>query len=219
MIVQNITKTYEGRKVLDVQQFEFEKGKIYAVVGANGSGKSTFAKVLSGTVKAESGTVEANGIIRYSPQKNYAFRMSALKNVLMAGKGKEDKAKAKNLLKALGMEHLIKAPAHKLSGGETAKMALARVMMQPCDWLILDEPCAAMDVQSTLKTEELIRAYVKECGCAAIIITHSLKQAERISDIVLYFEDGVLAEYGESAELLHNPKSEKTKAFLDFYAI
>ena len=59
MIVQNITKTYEGRKVLDVQQFEFEKGKIYAVVGANGSGKSTFAKVLSGAVKADGGTVEA----------------------------------------------------------------------------------------------------------------------------------------------------------------
>ena len=117
------------------------------------------------------------------------------------------------------MEHLIKANAHKLSGSETAKMALARVLMKPCDYLILDEPCAAMDVQSTLKTEELVKAYCEKHGCAVILITHSLKQAERIADEVLYFEEGVLTEYGKSAELLHNPKSEKTRAFLDFYTI
>ncbi len=219
MTVRDLTKTYDGRRVLNVEAFEFEKGKIYAVVGANGSGKSTFAKILAGAVKADSGTVEANGVIRYSPQKNYAFRMSTLKNVLMAGKGKQDKKRAKELLEKLGMEHLIKTPAHKLSGGETAKMALARVMMQKCDYLILDEPCAAMDVQSTLKTEELVKAYCTECGCAVIIITHSLKQAERVSDEVLYFEEGILTEHGVSTELLHNPKSEKTKAFLDFYTI
>ena len=218
MIVQNLTKSYEGRQVLSVLNFEFEKGKIYAVVGANGSGKSTFAKLLSGSEKADGGSVEDTGVIRYSPQKNYAFRMSTLKNVVMAG-GKKDKAKAMELLKALDMERLAKTPAHKLSGGETAKMALARVMMQPCDYLILDEPCAAMDVKSTLKTEELIKAYCKECGCGVIIITHSLKQAERVSDEVLYFEEGKLTEYGKSETVLHNPKSEKTKAFLDFYAI
>ena len=219
MNILPFSKTYEGRRVLDFPGMTAEPGKIYAIIGANGSGKSTFAKLLAGALKADGGSVEAKGVIRYSPQKNYAFRMSTLKNVTMAGKGKEDKAKAKELLEKLDMGHLTKTPAHKLSGGETAKMALARVMMQPCDWLILDEPCAAMDVQSTLKTEELVKAYCAECGCAAIIITHSLKQAERISDIVLYFEDGVLAEYGESGELLHNPKSEKTKAFLDFYTI
>lgn len=218
MTVNNLTKTYDGRSVLTVSRFEFEKGKIYAVVGANGSGKSTFAKVLAGAIKADSGSVETDGVIRYSPQKNYAFRMSTLKNVVMAG-DKKEKAKAKELLEKLDMGHLLKTPAHKLSGGETAKMALARVMMQPCDYLVLDEPCAAMDVKSTLKTEELIREYVKECGCAVIIITHSLKQAERISDEVLYFEEGILEECGKSEIVLHNPKSEKTKAFLDFYAI
>ncbi len=218
MIVRDLTKTYDGRSVLTVSRFEFEKGKIYAVVGANGSGKSTFAKVLAGAVKADGGIVETEGVIRYSPQKNYAFRMSTLKNVVMAGE-KKDKAKAKGLLEKLDMGHLLKTPAHKLSGGETAKMALARVMMQPCDYLILDEPCAAMDVKSTLKTEEIVREYVKECGCSVIIITHSLKQAERISDEVLYFEEGILEECGKSEIVLHNPKSEKTKAFLDFYAI
>lgn len=219
MIVRNLTKTYDGRQVLSVSDFEFEKGKIYAVVGANGSGKSTFAKLLAGNLKADGGSVEESGVIRYSPQKNYAFRMSTLKNVLLAGSGKKDRAKAMELLKALDLEHLAKTPAHKLSGGETAKMALARVMMQSCDYLILDEPCAAMDVKSTLKTEELIKAYCKEWGCGVIIITHSLKQAERVSDEVLYFEEGLLTEYGESEIVLHNPKSEKTKAFLDFYTI
>ena len=219
MIVRDITKIFDGRRVLDASYFEFEKGKIYAVVGANGSGKSTFAKVLAGVLKADGGKIEHCGEIRYLPQKNYAFRMSVLKNVTMAGKGKADKEKAKELLVSLGMEHLIKSPAHKLSGGETAKMALARVMMEKCDYLILDEPCAAMDVQSTLKTEELIKAYCEKTGCAVIILTHSLKQAERISDEVIYFEDGILTEHGKSEIVLHNPKSEKTRAFLEFYSI
>ncbi|MBQ8831392.1 MAG: ATP-binding cassette domain-containing protein [Oscillospiraceae bacterium] len=222
MIVRDLTKTYDGRKVLDVKHFEFEKGRIYAVVGANGSGKSTFAKVLAGVISSDEANCilrDKTCVVRYSPQKGYAFRMSTLKNVTMAGKGKRDREKAKELLKSLDMEHLMKTPAHKLSGGETAKMALARVMMEKCDYLILDEPCAAMDVQSTLKTEELVKAYCEKCGCAVIIITHSLKQAERISDRVLYFEEGILTESGASAEILHNPKSEKTRAFLDFYTI
>ena len=218
MIVKNLTKIFDGRKVLNVESFEFEKGKVYAVVGANGSGKSTFARVLAGALKADSGEVKCEGTVRYSPQKNYAFRMSTLKNVVLAS-GKKDKKRAKELLTKLDMGHLLKTPAQKLSGGETAKMALARVMTEPCDWLILDEPCAAMDVKSTLVAEELIKSYVKECGCAVIIITHSLKQAERVSDMVLYFDEGKLIEYGESETVLHNPKSEKTKAFLDFYAI
>ena len=219
MIARNLTKIFEGRKVLDLSYFQFEKGKIYAVVGANGSGKSTFAKVLAGVLKADSGKIENSGEVRYLPQKNYAFRMSVLKNVTMAGKGRADKNKAKEILVSLGMEHLIKSPAHKLSGGETAKMALARVMMEESDYLILDEPCAAMDMQSTLKTEELIKAYCERTGCAVILVTHSLKQAERLSDVVLYFEEGALIEYGESEKILHNPESAKTKAFLDFYAI
>lgn len=221
MIVREIKKSYDGRTVLNVERFEFEKGKIYSVVGANGSGKSTFAKVLTGVVSADSGSIERSrdSVLRYLPQKNYAFRMSTIRNVTMAGEGRKDREKALALLKELGMEQLAKTPAHKLSGGETAKMALARVMMQRCDYLILDEPCAAMDVQSTLKTEELVKRYCEECGCTVILITHSLKQAERVSDEVLFFESGCLVEYGKAMDVLHDPKSEKTRAFLDFYTI
>ena len=74
------SKTYEGTKVLDFPGMELEPGKIYAVIGANGSGKSTFAKILAGMVKPDrKGNRVDAGTVGYMPQKNYAFRMSTQK--------------------------------------------------------------------------------------------------------------------------------------------
>jgi len=150
------------------------------------------------------------------PQKNYAYRMTTIRNILLNGK---DPERAASLMDALQIRHLEQKRADKLSGGETARMALARLMMKRYDLVLLDEPTAAMDMETTLLSEKLIVSYVRETGCALILVTHSLQQARRIADEVWYFHKGKLLETGSQEQLLTAPVQPQTKQFLNFYGI
>ena len=120
---------------------------------------------------------------------------------------------------ALQIRHLEHKRADRLSGGETARMALARLMMKSYDLVVLDEPTAAMDMETTLLSEKLIVSYVQETGCALVLVTHSLQQARRIADEVWYFHKGKLLEFGPQEQVLYTPKQPETKQFLEFYGV
>ena len=216
MKIEAFSKSYEGICVLDFPGIEVQPGKIYAVIGANGSGKSTFAKVLTGIIPADRKGHFLSGNMGYMPQKNFGFRMSTKANLLLNG---SDEARADRLMEAIQIQHLANKRADKLSGGETARMALARLMMKQYDIVILDEPTAAMDMETTLLSEKLITQYVQETNCALILVTHSLQQARRIADEVLYFHKGKLLEYGPSETLLSCPQKAETRQFLEFYGV
>ena len=217
MKISAFSKTYEKRTVLDFPGMDIEPGRIYAIIGANGSGKSTFAKILAGILPPDQkGRLLERGTIGYMPQKNYAFRMSTKANILLNGK---DTARAEALMDAIQIRHLENKRADHLSGGETARMALVRLMMKRYDLVLLDEPTAAMDMETTLLSEKLIVDYVRETGCALVLVTHSLQQARRIADEVLYFHKGVLLERGPRERVLEAPAQPETRAFLDFYGI
>lgn len=217
MNIQAFTKTYDGRTVLDFPTMALAPGTIYAVIGANGCGKSTLAKVLTGTIKSDQKKkVLAGAEIGYMPQKNFAFRMSTKANILLNGK---DPAKAAQLMQALHIDHLADKPAHRLSGGETARMALARLMMKDYGVVVLDEPTAAMDIETTLLSEQLILHYVQQTHCVLILITHSLQQARRIADQIWYIHQGSLLEHGSKDDLLHTPQTAELKTFLEFYGV
>ena len=217
MKITSFSKTYDGRTVLDFPGMELQTGKIYAVIGANGSGKSTLAKILAGILPADQKEKHGDGgSIGYMPQKNYAFRMSTRANILLNGR---DEARAGKLIDSLQLRHLESKRADKLSGGETARMALARLTMRSYDLVILDEPTAAMDMETTLLSENLITEYVRQTGCAMILVTHSLQQARRIADEVIYFHKGKLLEHGTKEQMLSAPAMAETKQFLEFYGI
>ena len=207
------SKTYDGRMVLDFPGLELKSGKIYAILGANGSGKSTFSRIAAGILPADQ-KCRISGSVGYLPQKPYAFRASVKKNILLTG-GEEEKAAA--LMDALQIRHLEKKRADRLSGGETARMALARLMMKRYDLVILDEPTAAMDMETTSAAEELILKYAKETGCILILVTHSLQQARRVADEAIYFHKGKLLESDDAAKLLYQPTQPETRQFLEFY--
>ena len=215
MKIAAFTKTYEGRRVLDFPGLELERGLIYAVIGANGSGKSTFAKILAGVLPADKKLRYSDASsVGYMPQKNYAYRMSTLSNILLNG---SDRARADLLMEKLQIKALENKRANRLSGGETARMALARLMMKSYELVILDEPTAAMDMETSSLSEEMIVDYVKETGCTLLLVTHSLQQAKRIADRVLYFHKGQLLEQGEKDVLLYKPQKPETRQFLEFY--
>ena len=211
------SKTFDGRTVLDFPGMDLKPGTIYAVIGANGSGKSTFAKVLSGILAADKrGKYYDGGTVGYMPQKVYAYRMSTRDNILLNGK---DTHRAEYLMDATQIRHLEKKRADRLSGGETARMALARLMMKSYDMVLLDEPTAAMDMETTLLSEKLIVDYVKTTGCALVLVTHSLQQARRIADQVWYFHKGALLESGSKEQVLEAPEKADTRQFLEYYGV
>jgi ABC-type multidrug transport system ATPase subunit len=211
------SKTYNKRVVLDLPELELPKGQITAVIGPNGSGKSTFAKILAGIEHADRKDPILPGIsVGYLPQKSFPFRMSTEKNILQNG---NDRARAAELMKALDIGGLAGQSAKKLSGGETARMALARLLMGQYDLLILDEPTSAMDMESTLASERLIADYCHKTGCAVLLITHSIQQARRMARQVAFLHQGKLIEQGETDLVLSKPSQAETKQFLDFYGI
>ncbi len=217
MKTKAFSKTYNRRTVLTLPELTLPEGKITAVIGANGSGKSTFAKILAGIEKADEAQPILSGVtVGYLPQKSFPFRMSTEKNILQNGK---DPARAAELMKALGIDALAGQSAKKLSGGETARMALCRILMRRYDLLILDEPTTAMDMESTLAAEKLIRETCKEQNCALVLITHSISQARRIADRVIFLERGELVEQGAAGRVLTAPEREQTRRFLEFYGI
>ena len=215
MKIAAFTKTYEGRRVLDFPGLELQRGLIYAVIGANGSGKSTFAKILAGVLPADKKLRYSDASsVGYMPQKNYAYRMTTLSNILLNG---SDRGRADALMEKLQLKDLENKRADRLSGGETARMALARLMMKSYELVILDEPTAAMDMETSSLSEEMIVDYVKDSGCTLLLVTHSLQQAKRIADRVLYFHKGQLMEQGEKEAVLYNPQRSETRQFLEFY--
>ena len=210
------TKTYNKRVVLDLPELMLPEGKITAVIGPNGSGKSTFAKILAGIERADDRRPVLSGVsVGYLPQKSFPF-MSTEKNILQNG---NDPARASALMKALGIEALAGQSAKKLSGGEMARMALCRILMRRYALLILDEPTAAMDMESTLAAEECIRRYCNETGCGVLLITHSISQARRLADQIVVLHEGKLIEQGDAECVLSSPREEQTRRFLEFFGV
>lgn len=198
MILPALKKTYQGQVVLDIPSIEVADGSIVAICGQNGSGKSTLAKILAGIEKPDTDAkmdISAKSV-GYLPQQSYAFHMSVRRNVLLNKDPKRTKAEnvahAEALLQKIGLEGMTKKNAKKLSGGETQKMALARLLMKPYDLLILDEPTASMDTASLPTAEALIRDYQSSTGCTILIITHSPEQAQRLADQIIHLENGEL---------------------------
>lgn len=213
MILPAFSKTYHGVKVLDFPGLELQPGKIYAILGANGSGKSTFAKIAAGILPADQ-KCRIPGSVGYLPQKPYAFRMTLRKNILLTAGRPEQ---ADELMRTLSLTELKEKRADRLSGGETARMAMARLMMKRYDMVILDEPTAAMDMESTSAAEELILKYVRETDCVLTLVTHSLQQARRVADEAIYFHKGRLLENGPAEHVLYHPALAETRKFLEFY--
>lgn len=216
MRIPALQKQYDGRMVLDTPELTLEEGKLYAVLGANGSGKSTFARILAGILSADNHSRLPEDIrVGYLPQKSYAFRTTVLKNILL---GNGDEKKAHELIAAFSLEELKMHQARSLSGGEIQRMSLARMLMKTYDLLILDEPTSAMDRKSILRSEEILGER-RDAGDTILLITHSVQQASRLADDVIFLDGGKLIERGPAPEVLHEPKQPETREFLEFFGV
>lgn len=220
--LRNVVQRFGGRIVLEIPTLQFVPGRRYGLIGENGSGKTTLIRMLAGTGKPTSGTIEGleGKKVGYLPQSPYAFSFSVLQNVALALNGHGDaKEIAQKALVAVGMESLMDARGDRLSGGEAQRMALARVLVRSYEVLLLDEPTSSTDVRSMDLIETTLKEYVQKTQCTLIFSTHSPAQALRLADEVLYLEKGRLVEQGLAETLFHSPQDERTKAFLRHWSL
>ena len=217
--LSQIQKRYGFRVALDLPELAIPVGEKLALIGPNGSGKSTLLRLLAGVIRAEQGVISLGDLgragIGYLPQNPYAFDLSVQKNVELALSGEPEKAKlAQAALERVGLLHLAKARANRLSGGETQRMALARVLAKPRKLLLLDEPTASADIRAIDQIERAVFDFAEQTKCTLILSTHMPSQALRLSTHVLALDEGRIGEVGETTPVLHAPKAESTKEFL-----
>ena len=219
--IQNLKKSFQGRLVLDIPSLILEPGIRYAIIGANGSGKSTLLKLIAGVIPPDEGSIhiplQEREALGYMPQRVYAFRQSVLKNVMMALPSTQKniaREAAMEALKQVGMDHMAHLPGNRLSGGESQRMAFARMLVRPRPFLFLDEPTSAADIKGNDMVEEALLSYHAASGCGMVMATHSLAQASRLAQELLYMDHGILVERGPTKEVLHHPKSPQLQEFL-----
>lgn len=225
--MENATKDYGNTQVLDIEKFEFKEG-IYVILGSNGSGKSTLLNCISGLDKLSSGNIlyngnELNNSIKNSisllVQKPYLFRKTSYENIVSGLKFKrispeETDNRIKKYLHYFDVEALLNKKSHWLSGGERAKISLLRTAVLEAEVTMLDEPTAGMDIESSMKAEELIKD-MSVGSRTVLIVTHDVYQAKRIADYVIFMDKGKIIEMGQKEAVLMNPSNALVKQMLN----
>lgn len=216
----NLKKSYGSREVLNINSLTVNKGETVVIVGPNGSGKSTLLKIIAGIIEKTEGKIECSGKIYYLPQQSIPFRKTVKDNVMFSVKDSDEKEeRCEMILKELSLTDFANKNATGLSGGECQRLALARVLINAGDFLLLDEPSSAADIEGTEIIEKAITNYKEKYGSGILMTTHSPRQAKALADRVIMLCDGKIAEEGSPDELLSSPKTQWGKKFIDMWKI
>ena len=204
-------------------------GRTTALVGPNGSGKSTVCAVVAGLLDAEGGRVVLGGRVLDGPegfvpagrrevallsQEPGVFtHMSVLGNVVFAlrcqgASRRQARVRARCELAAVGASHLALRSGGALSGGQAARVALARALATRPRLLVLDEPMSALDVTARQEMRALVARRAAEEGLTALVVTHDVLDVTALADDVVVLEGGRVAERGATAEVLAAPVSD-----------
>lgn len=231
----NVTFAYNENKVLENLSFKLEEGKVYALVGHSGSGKSTIAKLLSGFYKVDNGSIKIGGrpledykkktlvnSISFVFQDSKLFKKSIYDNVALSNKSasREEVMKAMSLS---GCDEIINKFEDKentiigskgvyLSGGEQQRIAIARAMLKKSKIVIMDEASASIDPDNEYELQKAFKNLMK--GKTVIMIAHRMTSIRSVDEI-LVLEDGKIIERGSDQELI--AKGKKYKDLLELY--
>ena len=238
--ISNFSKRFGDLQVLRDISLSVKQGEIISIIGPSGSGKSTLLRCAAMLETADSGNlaygdipVMENGV--YSTKENLKaarnrfglvfqnFNLfphySVMRNIIDAPlcvqkrKKSEIVAEAKELLKKMGLEDRADAYPCQLSGGQQQRVSIVRALAMKPDILFFDEPTSALDPELTGEILKVIRQLAEE-HMTMVIVTHEINFARNVSDRIIFMADGVIVEEGPAADLIDNPKNERTKAFL-----
>ena len=235
----NLKKNFGKLEVLKGISTEIQQGEVVAIIGASGSGKSTFLRCLNLLEEPTSGEVYFKGQnITVKDDKNFNINkirehigmvfqhfnlfanMTVMENLTLApiqvkGMSKEDaEAKGIEMLKKVGLLDKVNAYPSTLSGGQKQRVAIARSLMMEPDVMLFDEPTSALDPEM-VKEVLLVIKDLANSGMTIVIVTHEMGFAKEVSTRVMFIDEGVILEEGTPDEVFNHPKEERTKEFFD----
>ncbi|MFT5703773.1 MAG: zinc transport system ATP-binding protein [Rickettsiales bacterium] len=178
--LKNICLTLNNQQILKDINLDLKKGEITTLIGPNGGGKTSIARILIGIIKADSGTVFLKKDIKigYMPQKLEIEKTIPLRVVdfinLNSKENLDQQKIAKTMIERLQIDHILEKSVHKISGGELQKALLIRALMNNPDILVLDEPTGYMDISAQGEFYQVIEEIRDSKNCAILIISHDL---------------------------------------------
>ena len=233
--IKDVHKTFDNFDVLKGINLNIEKGQVVTIIGSSGSGKSTLLRCLNLLEVPTSGEINFNGVPLMDKNTNIdkirtkmgmvfqSFNLFNNKNVLdncilaqvkvLHRTKKEAEEIAHKYLCKVGMDNFSKAKVTSLSGGQKQRVAIARALCMNPEVLLFDEPTSALDPEMVGEVLDVMKELSNE-GMTMVIVTHEMKFAKDISDLVVFIDNGVILEKGSSDDIFVHPKEERTKEFL-----
>ena len=233
--VEDLKKSFGKNQVLKGITTDIHKGEVVVIIGASGSGKSTFLRCLNRLEEPTSGKICIDNVditdkkvdINKHRQKmgmvfqqfNLFPHMTVLKNMTLAPtqllklSKAEATERAMKLLERVGLADRADSYPSQLSGGQKQRVAIVRAMCMEPEVLLFDEPTSALDPEMVGEVLAVIKDLAAE-GMTMAVVTHEMGFAREVADRVIFIDNGVIAEEGTPDEIFKNPKSPRLRDFL-----
>ena len=233
--VVNLHKYFGSLEVLRGINTEVKKGEVVCIIGASGSGKSTFLRCLNLMEEPTKGEIFIEGISLIEHKKdinnlrqkvgmvfqqfNLFPHMTVMDNITLAPIKvkkfpKEDaQEKAIELLRKVGLPDKDDSYPSQLSGGQKQRVAIARALAMDPDIMLFDEPTSALDPEMVGEVLAVMKRLAEE-GMTMVVVTHEMGFAREVGDRILFMDEGIIAEEGTPKQIFNMPSKARTKAFL-----
>ena len=233
--VDNLCKSFDDVEVLKGINAEIDKGDVMVVIGASGSGKSTFLRCLNLLEEPTSGQIYFEGTditdasvdINVHRQKmgmvfqqfNLFPHMTVLRNMtlgptrLLRQSREEAEANAMKLLERVGLADRANAYPSQLSGGQKQRVAIVRALAMNPDVMLFDEPTSALDPEMVGEVLDVMKRLARD-GMTMVVVTHEMGFAREVGTKIVFVDEGVIVEQNAPEEFFSNPKSPRLREFL-----
>lgn len=237
--VQNLTKSYGDRKILNGVSFDVQPGSVQVLLGPSGSGKSTVIRCLNGLETFQSGAIIFEGQPVKQTEKDWqqlrtrigmVFQsydlfpnLTVAENIRLAptkvqGRDREEvDAHATELLDQVGMADYRDKYPRQLSGGQKQRVAIVRALAMKPDLMLFDEVTASLDPEMVRGVLEILLGLARS-SMTMVVVTHEMEFARRVADTVLFLDQGMILEATPSDEFFTRPRSKRAQRFLDSMA-
>jgi lipopolysaccharide export system ATP-binding protein len=231
-----ISKSYNGRRVVDNVSVRVEQGEVVGLLGPNGAGKTTSFYIIVGLISPEAGEVfldnepvtqlpmylRARRGVSYLPQEPSVFRKLSVEDNLMAIlqtlplNARERRERMKDLISDMGLETVRHSKGYMLSGGERRRVEIARSLVLQPDFILLDEPFSGIDPIQVLELQRII-GELKHKGIGVLITDHNVRETLAVTDRAYIISSGRIFRAGSPESLGNDPEVRRIYLGDNFY--